>query len=82
MLQHMLTTVDNPYDPFDQFNEWFDWDLANGYHTPSLLARLVKSSDEISEADQASAVEQAIDDIVKINGAGNYRKVSKEIETT
>lgn len=78
MMEHMLTTVDNPWDPFTQYDEWLAWDTEAGYHTPSYLARLVRSSDELSEADQVLAVEIAIDDIVEENVLGVYKKVSRE----
>jgi hypothetical protein len=71
----MLTTVDNPYDPFKQFDEWYAWDESAGYHTSSFLARIVKTSDELSDADQSLAIEQAIDEIVRENVSGVYRKV-------
>lgn len=79
-IEHMLTTVDNPYDPFTQYNEWLQWDASAGYNTPSYLARVVRSSYELSEADQALAIEIAIDDIVEENVLGVYRKVSRETE--
>lgn len=75
MADYMLTTVDNPYNPFTQFDEWFQWDYQAGYHTPSYLARIVISSDELSEADQDLAIDQAIDEIVELNVLGIYRKV-------
>jgi hypothetical protein len=71
----MLTTVDNPFDPFTQFDEWYTWDLDAGYHTPGLLARITKTSDELSDADQHLAIQQAIDEIVKENVLGVYKKV-------
>lgn len=74
--EHMLTTVDNPYDPFTQYDEWYEFDAASGYHTPSLLARVVQTSDELSEADQSVAIEQAIDEIVSENISGVHRKVA------
>ena len=49
-MEHMLTTVDNPYDPFTEYDEWFTFDRALGYNTPGLLARVVKSSHELSES--------------------------------
>lgn len=76
MALHMLTTVDNPYDPSTQFDEWYAFDTAAGYNTTSLLARIVKTSDELSEADQDAALEDAIDEIVKENVSGVHRKVA------
>jgi len=76
MTVHMLTTVDNPYDPFTQYDEWSSWDERSGYYTPQFLARLTMTSTELSDADQSLAIEQAIDEIVKENVLGIYRKVA------
>lgn len=76
MTEHMLTTVDNPFDPFTQFDEWYNFDEAAGYRTTQFLARVVKSSDQLSEADQSLAIELAIDEIVNENVSGLYRKVA------
>lgn len=77
-IEYMLTTVDNPFDPFTRFNEWLAYDTRLGYHTPSLLARIVVSSDDLSDADQSLAIQQAIDEIVSENVSGMFRKVSKD----
>lgn len=76
-VEYMLTTVDNPFDPFTDYEEWYAFDYASGYHTPSFLARVVITSDDLSEADQQLAINQAIDEIVEENVLGIYRKVSK-----
>jgi hypothetical protein len=80
MKRSMLTTVDNPFDPFENFKEWFAYDVAAGYNTSSLLARLTFTSNELSEVDQNIANELAIDEIVEENISGLYRKVSKEVD--
>lgn len=74
----MITTVDNPYDPFTQFAEWYAFDEGIGYHTCSYLARIAKTSSDLSPADYSLEVEHAIDEIVKFNLNGKYRKVVKE----
>ena len=74
---HMLTTVDNPYDPFTQLDQWDAWDRDAGYHTAAFLARITVTSDELSETDQDLAIEDAIDEIVRENVLGHYRKVSQ-----
>jgi hypothetical protein len=78
MIEAMLTTVDNPHDPFDDFDTWYAWDEGAGYHSSSLLARIVVSSHEISESDQRLAIEQAIDEIVEENVSAMHRKVTRE----
>jgi hypothetical protein len=75
--EYLLTTFDNPFDPFTQWDEWFMWDMTNGYHTPGLLARVSHVSDEISEADQFLAIQQAIEEIVQENVSGMHRKVKR-----
>lgn len=74
---HMLTTEDNPYNPFTQFDEWNAWDISHGYNTCAYLARIAKTSPEISAAQTQRAVDDAIDEIVYLNLTGNYIKVSE-----
>ena len=79
MARHvMLTTVDNPFNPFTQFDEWFAFDSQKGYHTCNFLARIANLSDELSESLNEKLLEQAIDEICKQNVSGLYRKVGKD----
>lgn len=73
----MLTTVDNPFDPFTQFDEWYAFDVRAGYNTCAFLDRVAITSDALSDNDQDLALEQAIDEIVSENVLGLYRKVQK-----
>lgn len=75
-IPHMLTTVDNPYNPFTNWDEWYMWDQASGYYTSELLARVTRSSDDLSEPDQELAIEEAIDDICRENVLGIFRKIA------
>ena len=80
--EYMLTTFDNPFDPFTQWDEWFAWDMRAGYNTPGLLARVAHSSTEVSEVDQFFAIQRAIDEIVRENVSGMHRKLKRgEFET-
>ena len=73
----MLTTIDNPFNPFTQFDEWFAFDLSKGYNTCNLLARIANVSTELPENLNALFFEQAMDEIVKTNVLGLYRKVDE-----
>lgn len=75
--EYMLTTVDNPYDPFTQWDEWFAWDLNAGYHTSGLLARIARVPDDLTEGEEHLAIQQAIDEIVQENVLGVFRKVKR-----
>lgn len=73
----MVTTSDNPYDPFTQFDEWYAFDVQKGYNTCAYLGRISLTSPDLSYADNQIAYEEAIDEIVKYNLTGNYIKVYK-----
>lgn len=68
----MLSTSDNPWNPWTRFDEWLAYDMQAGYHTLGYLARITISSNELSVADQDLAVEQAIEEIVRLNINGMY----------
>ena len=70
-----LTTIDNPFNPNTQWDDWLRYDEDHGYYTTSYLARIAKTSDELSSADYLDAVEQAIDEICELNLLGLYTKL-------
>ena len=76
--EYMLTTVDNPYNPFTDFNAWLAFDLRMGYNTAGFLARIAMIPDGMPESYQEEAVQLAIDEIVTENVSGMWRKVSRE----
>lgn len=74
-----ITTTDNPYDPFTQFDEWFALDELKGYCSCSLLARIANTSSDLNFEETNTTIENAIDRIVNnLNPLGIYRKVVKE----
>ena len=75
MAQCMLTTLDNPYDPFKQFDDWYRWDVEKGYNSCAYLARVAAYSDDLSDEDRIQVIEDAIDEICRMNLTGNYKKV-------
>jgi hypothetical protein len=79
----LLSTKDNPYNPHTEWDEWLSWDTDHGYHTLSLLGRVVRSSDELSEYWQQRAIEDAMNEIVSYNVSGQHILVEppKEVET-
>lgn len=70
-----LTTIDNPFDPFTQFDKWFAYDEAHGYGSCSYLAKIMRTSDSFSVEDQMREKERAVDEIVRLNINGMYKKV-------
>lgn len=74
MKERMLTTTDNKYDPFTQWDQWDAYDRAMGYHTTAVLARFIRSSDDLPEAVQSQAYEDAIDDFLEVVVTGTDAK--------
>ena len=76
----MLSTLDNPFDPFKQFDSWFLFDNEKGYNSCGRLARIVKLSDDMSEEEVNEETERAIDEIIKYDFTNTYKKVRKQTE--
>ena len=70
-----LTTVDNPYNPFEQFTSWLLYDEEKGYHTCAYLGRIARTSRQLTEDENNFGVERAIDEIIKYDFRNIYRKV-------
>lgn len=75
MKLHMLTTVDNPYNPHSEYDEWAAFDARAGYNTPQLLARVVRTSHDLSEEQENEAIELAIAEICLYNVSGVHTMV-------
>lgn len=55
-----ITTKDNPFDPFDDFVNWFLFDEEKGYHSCSYLARIARCSEEFTDEENERIQEEAI----------------------
>ena len=78
--ESMLTTIDNPFDPFEQFTLWFLFDIEKGYYTCSRLARIVNIQDDFSQKEIDEEIERAIDEIIEYDVLNIYKKVTKTVE--
>lgn len=69
-----ITTIDNPFDYFTQFDEWYEYDRLKGYNTLEYLGRITKTSSELSDEENNLEIESAIDSIIEWNGS-MYKKI-------
>ena len=79
----MLTTVDNPYNPFDNFEEWYVFDemQARKENRPTCcgyLAKVYMASDDVSDNEFNQVMNDTIDEICKLNLSGKFRKITAE----
>ena len=70
----MLTTFDNPYDPFEQFTLWFLFDVEKGYNTCERLARIANITEGLSDKEIDAATDAAIDEMIKYDFLNIYKK--------
>ena len=75
--QVMLTTIDNPFDPFEQFDSWFLFDVEKGYNSCNYLGRIAKTSEQLSDEENNEEIERAIDEIIKYDFTNTFKKVSR-----
>ena len=77
----MLTTFDNPFDPFEDFTSWFCFDASKGYNSCGILARILDTFDiefdELTEKEESAVIEQAIDAWISVNPFNNYKKATR-----
>lgn len=76
--KYMLTTFDNPFDPFEQFDSWFLFDTEKGYNSCAYLARVARTSDQLSDKENETEIERAIDEIIKYDFMNIYKKVKQK----
>lgn len=73
-----LTTFDNPYDPIDNKDAWYRFDMLQGHDSSGRLARIAKVSDSLSDEEYNEEIERAIDEIVLNDVENKFYKFVKE----
>lgn len=72
-MSYMITTVDNPFDPREDFRAWDQWDRAHGYNTSSYLDRVSALPDEVPDVIIDKMRDDAIMEIIEIHSGGIYK---------
>ncbi len=75
-----ITTVDNPFDPFQDFDSWLMFDMEKGYYTCERLARLANTTNDMSQQEEDEELERAIDRLIELDPLDIYKKIVKEDE--
>lgn len=73
-----LSTIDNPFNPFEMFSDWFQFDCEHGYNSCGRVARMIDIRNDMTDSEIARLQEEAIDLLVKNDPIGLYIKVVKE----
>ena len=82
--EFLLSTVDNPYNPFSHWDEWLAFDTEKGYSTCGLLARLSENvfNDNMSDEWNDMRLREAIDNFIEIDPLRLYCKVDRNGKKT
>lgn len=75
----MISTFDNPWNPFTNFDEWFAFDHEKGYCSLERVARLYKADATMSEIEQDRAYSAAIDRLIELDILNIFTKVPRPL---
>lgn len=74
--QFMLTTFDNPFNPFENFRDWFVFDIEKGYKCCEIVDRISNVTNEMSSTEKILAQNDAIERFIAVDPLNLYTKVS------
>lgn len=77
--QFALTTIDNPFNPFDDYKSWLSFDKEHHYDSSERLMRIAQITDEMSMVEIEKEIERAIDEIIKYDIMNIYQKVESDL---
>ena len=77
----MLTTFDNPFNPFEDFTSWFLFDIEKGYNTCGYVATIANTTDDLTQKEVDEEIERAIDEIIRYDFLNIYKKITRDAET-
>ena len=68
----MLTTIDNPFNPKENYRAWNLWDIDNGYNTASYLARILQNFKMVDDEWTQESIDEAQNIIIDNDMLGAY----------
>lgn len=77
--QFALSTFDNPFNPFTDYNSWLSFDKEKDYNSSERLMRVAKITEEMSDVEETREIERAIDTIIKNDFLNIFIKVSQDL---
>lgn len=77
-MSSMLTTIDNPYNPFEDYRKWHDFDTFYGYFSAEKVAALAHTSEQFTDLENEEELEKAIDRWLSLDFLGLYVKATPE----
>ena len=76
-METLLTTKDNPWNTFTNWDEWLRYDIEKGYYTCEKIDRLTPISDVLPPTINNEMLDDAMNQLVKL---GAYNKEGQFVE--
>ena len=77
-VEYMLTTIDNPFNPFIDFDRWYFFDVTQGHYTSEYIARIAVDSALLSDEERSEEYNRAIQWILDNDVLGLYVRITKD----
>lgn len=77
--QFMLTTIDNPFNPFEDYKSWLSFDKEKGYDSAERVMRIADIQEGMTDVEENKEIERAIDEIIKYDILNIYQKVGLDL---
>lgn len=75
MGDYMITTLDNPWNPFTHYHEWLAHDTKNGYNTDQWIAFLTKTSNDLPRDERLEQIDAGVSRLLELDPFGLHVKV-------
>ena len=75
-----ITTIDNPFDPFQEFSALYNYDMEKCYICCGYFDRISNVTDDMSQKEASKEIERAIDEIIVMNPFNNFKKVERIVK--
>lgn len=76
-----LTTIDNPYNYFTEFEKWLNFDTVSGHNCCQLVDHFAYTASALTDEDNEEEISRAIDEIIALDPTNLYCKVYEGEET-
>ena len=78
MADYMVTTIDNPWNPFVHYHEWLSYDMQHGYFTDQWMYVLTKTSNDLRPEEIEEQIDAGVTRLLEIDPYGLHVKVYED----
>ena len=76
--EYMLSTYDNPYNPFEQFTLWLMFDKEKGYDSCERMMRLANITEGMTQKEIDEETDRAMNLLIELDFTNTFTRVTQE----